>query len=419
MARGPWRRIGWRNLGRNRRRSIIAASMLAVGYFSVVVMWGWAEGLVAEMIGNGTEILTGQLQVHASEYSPDKSVYETIGGTAGIDVTAVVQDVAADPAIDAAAPRVYGGGLVSSGSATSAAVFLGIDPDLEPRVSRLMAALERGRTPQPGANEVLIGTEMARTLRVEPGDEVVVVAPAIDGSMGNDLFVVAGVFSSGMADLDRTFALFPIDALQWLMALPPNRVHEIAARVVDPWQAPVAAERVGVLLDAQGLDVAAESWTTLRPEMVEYARLTQSFQWILLAIVFGMAIFGVANTMLLATFERRNEFAVLLALGTKPSGIVRSVFFEALGLGTIGLAVGAVMTLPILVWWHNAPPDMSWLFGGFTMQGALIRPVLRVEYSWAMAIYAAVALFATVALASVYPAFRAARIPPADTMAGR
>ena len=249
--------------------------------------------------------------------------------------------------------------------------------------------------------------------------EVVVVAPAIDGSMGNDLFVVAGVFRSGMADLDRTFALFPIDALQLLMVLPPTRVHEIAARVTDPWQAPGAAERLDALLESQGLDVAVESWTTLRPEMVEYAQLTQSFQWILLVIVFGMAIFGVANTMLLATFERRNEFAVLLALGTKPSGIVRAVFYEALGLGVIGLVVGAAMTLPIMVWWHNAPPDMSWLFGGFTMQGALIRPVLRVEYSATMAVYSAIALFVTVSLASVYPAYRAARVPPADTMAGR
>lgn len=419
MARGPWRRIGWRNLGRNRRRSIIAASMLAVGYFSVVVMWGWAEGLVAEMIGNGTEILTGQLQVHSTEYNPDKSVYETIGGTAGTDVSAMVDQVMADPAVAAATPRVYGGGLVSSGSATAAALFLGVDPELEPRVSRIFHALDRGRRPEPGANEVLIGAEMARVLSVEPGDEVVVVAPAIDGSMGNDLFLVAGIFTSGMADLDRTFALFPIDALQTLMVMPPTRVHEVAARVEDPWQAPGAAERLDALLDSQGLDVAAESWTTLRPEMVEYAQLTQSFQWILLAIVFGMAIFGVANTMLLATFERRNEFAVLLALGTKPSGIVRAVFFEALGLGVIGLAVGAAMTLPIMVWWHNAPPDMSWLFGGFTMQGALIRPVLRVEYSLTMAVYSAVALFVTVSLASVYPAFRAARVPPADTMAGR
>jgi ABC-type lipoprotein release transport system permease subunit len=393
--------------------------MLAVGYFSVVVMWGWAEGLVAEMIGNGTEILTGQLQVHSTEYRPDKSVYETIGGTSGTDVTALVELVSADPAVAAATPRVYGGGLVSSGAATSAAVFLGVDPQRELEVSRIMHALERGRQPDPGANEVLIGAEMARTLGAEPGDEVVVVAPAIDGSMGNDLFVVAGVFSSGVVDLDRTFALFPIGPLQRLMVIPPNRVHEVAARVASPWQAPEAAERIDALLDDQGLNVVAESWTTLRPEMVEYAQLTESFQWILLAIVFGMAIFGVANTMLLATFERRNEFAVLLALGTKPSGIVRSVFIEALGLGAIGMAVGAIVTLPVLVWWHNAPPDMSWLFGGFTMQGALIRPVLRVEYSWSMAVYAAVALFATVSLASVYPAFRAARVPPADTMAGR
>lgn len=419
MQRGPWGTIGWRNVWRNRRRSVIAATMLAVGYFSVVVMWGWAEGLVAEMIGNGTGILTGQLQVHSAGYRPDRSVYETIGGGPGTDVSALVREVAADPAVDAAAPRVYGGGLVSSGSATAAAVLLGVDPALEQHVSRLMQSLVHGRTPRPGSNEILIGAEMARTLHVGPDTEVVVVAPAVDGSLGNDIFVVAGVFSSGVADLDRTFALLPIDALQALMALPPDRVHEIAASVSAPWEATVAAERLQTRFGSSGLDVAVESWTTFRPEMVDYAQLTQSFEWLLLVIVFGTAIFGVANTMLLATFERRSEFAVLLALGTKPGGIVRSVLFEALALGAIGLAAGVVVTLPVLVWWHNAPPDMSWLFGGFTMQGALIRPVLRVEYPWSMTVQAAVALFVTVALAAVYPAIRATRVPPADTLAGR
>ena len=419
MQRGPWRKIGWRNVWRNQRRSVIAASMLAVGYFSVVVMWGWAEGLVAEMIGNGTGILTGQLQVHSAGYRPDRSVYETIGGASGTDVSALVREVAADPAVDAAAPRVYGGGLVSSGSATAAAVLMGVDPALEQHVSRLMQSVVRGRTPRPGSNEILIGAEMARTLHVGPDTEVVVVAPAVDGSLGNDIFIVAGVFSSGMADLDRTFALVPIDALQALMALPPGRVHEIAASVPAPWEATVAAERLQTRFGSAGLDVAVESWTTFRPEMVDYAQLTQSFEWLLLVIVFGTAIFGVANTMLLATFERRSEFAVLLALGTKPGGIVRSVLSEALALGAIGLAAGVVITLPVLVWWHNAPPDMSWLFGGFTMQGALIRPVLRVEYPWSMTVQAAVALFVTVALAAVYPAVRATRVPPADTLAGR
>lgn len=84
-----WWRIGWRNLGRNRRRSIIAAAALAFGYFSVVILVGWTKGLVAEMIGNGTGVLTGQLQVHADDYQPDKSVYATIGGREGADIAAL------------------------------------------------------------------------------------------------------------------------------------------------------------------------------------------------------------------------------------------------------------------------------------------------------------------------------------------
>ncbi len=415
----PWWRIGWRNLGRNRRRSLITVAALAVGYASVVVLVGWWDGVVVEMISNGTGILSGQLQVHSSDYLPDRNVYETIGGAEGTDVPALIADLTADPDVEAATPRVYGGGLVSSGDATAAAAFLGVDPDLEPRVSRLMRALSSGRPPQRGTNEILVGVEMARILGVEPGAEVVVVAPAVDGSLGNDLFVVSGVFTSGLADLDRTFALLSIDALQALMVLEPGRVHEIAATIPNPWDAPDAATRLRSVLDARGGGIAVEPWTDLRPELVEYAQLSQSFQWVLLVIVFGMAIFGVANTMLMATFERRHEFALLLALGTVPRGIVWSVVYEAVALGAIGLLAGAAITGPILVWWHNAPPDLSWLVGDFTMAGALVRPVLRVEYPWGMAVQAAFALFATAALAAVYPAIRAARVPPADTLSGR
>jgi ABC-type lipoprotein release transport system permease subunit len=419
MARGTWWRIGWRNLGRNRRRSVITAVGLAVGYFSVVVLVGWWAGVVVEMINNGTGIVTGQLQVHDAEYLPDRSVYRTLGGDAGVDVSALLDRITRDPAISAAAPRVYGGGLVSSASATAATAFLGVDPDLEPRVSRIMTSVTQGRVPQRGANELLIGSEMARILGANPGDEVVVVAPAVDGSMGNDLFVVTGVFTSGLADLDRTFALVPIDALRALMVLDSGRVHEIAAAVPDPWQASEAAARLDTALAGGGRPLAVEAWTELRPELVEYAQLSQSFYWVLLVIVFGMAIFGVANTMLMSTFERRHEFALLLALGTVPGGIVRSVLYESVALGAIGLVTGAAVTLPVLVWWHHAPPDLSWLVGDFTMAGALVRPVLRVEYPWTIAWQAAVALFLTAALAALYPAIRASRVAPADTLSGR
>ncbi len=419
MPASPWWVIGWRNLGRNRRRTALTAAALAVGYFAVVVLVGLMKGLVTEMIGNGTGILTGQLQVHAADYRPDRSVYATIGGAGGVDVDALVAAIVADPAVAAATPRVYGGGLISAGAATVAAIFVGVDVEREPQVARLTQALTRGRALRPGVNELLVGTEMARTLGVDPGDELVVVAPAVDGSLGNDLFVVVGVFESDLADLDRTFALLPVGALQALIALPPSRVHEIAARVPEPWRAPEAAARVDTALAALRTGAVAEPWTTLRPELVEYAELSGAFSWILLVVVFAMAIFGVANTMLMATFERRREFAVLRALGTTPGGIVRSVLYEALVLGALSLAVGAALTVPVLVWWHNVPPDLSWLFGDFEMAGALVRPVLRVEYPRDMLVGTALALFATACLAALYPAIRAARLPPADTLAGR
>ena len=419
MSQRTWWRIGWRNLGRNRRRSAVTASALAVGYLSVVVMVGLLKGLVSEMIENGTGIITGQIQVHAEDYLPDKDVYATVGGREGADVEALLAVVTADPDVQAATPRVYGGGLVSTGSATAAALFLGVDPEREPQVSKLMRSVERGRPPVAGTNEILIGSEMARTLGAEPGDEVVVVAPAIDGSLGNDLFIVSGIFRTGLVDLDRTFALLPIDVLQLLMAMAPSRVHEVAAAVRSPWRAVDALPRIQAGIDATGLEANAESWITLRPEMVEYANLSEAMEWILLMIVFVMAIFGVANTMLMATFERRNEFALLLALGTTPWAVVKSVLYEAVALGVIALVAGIALTVPIMVWWYLAPPGVSWLFGEYTLSGALMRPVLRVEYPWAMGVGAAIALFVTAVLAAVYPALRAARVPPADTMSGR
>ena len=418
MSTSPWWRIGWRNLGRNRRRTLITALGLAVGYFAVVFLVGWADGLKAEMIENGTGILTGQIQIHALDYRPERSLYETIGGRDGTDVPEMVRDVTSDEAVFAAAPRVYAGGLVSSGESTSAGMLMGIDPGLEPEVSRILTAIVTGRTVQAGVNEILVGTEMARQLEVEPGDEVVVVAPAADGSMGNDLFIVAGVFHTGMAELDSSYTVLPIDALQTILALDPGRIHEIAIATTDPWLAPEAGERLARTLAPRGLEIEVVPWTVLRPEMLDYTRLLESWYFIVIFIVFAIAIFGVANTMLMATFERRREIAVMLALGTTPSQVVFAILAEAVALGVLSLVVGAVITFPIITWWHNSPPDLSWVYGDLTMFGALIRPRLRVEYNLPISMWAGVALLLTAVLAALYPAARASRLPPADTLSG-
>ena len=145
MAESPWSRIGWRNLGRHPKRTILTALGLAVGYFACVFLVGWTEGIMAEMVENATGLVGGQIEIHNAEFRPDRGLYDTIGGREGTDVSRLVDQIAADPRVIAAAPRVYAGGLLSSGDSTSAGMLMGIDPTREQALSRFLDELVEGR----------------------------------------------------------------------------------------------------------------------------------------------------------------------------------------------------------------------------------------------------------------------------------
>lgn len=418
MAR-IWWRIAWRNLWRNRARTVVTASALSFGFIAAVLMVGVSDGMLAEMVSNGTGVLTGQVQLHAPGYVDKPSLYTTVGGDSGTDVSALLARIDSVPGVVAAAPRVLGGALVSLGEHTAGASVMGVDPVLERGVSRLLPSISEGRAPRPGTREVALGVELARRLKARVGDQVVLVAPAADGSLGNDLYTVSGIFDTGLPDLDRGVAIVPLGTLQALLALGPNRIHEVAVAVGDPWSAPVVAAAVSARLRAAGIPAQVRPWTTFRPELADYAQLGGAANALITGIVFTMAVFGVANTMVMGTYERRREFAVVRALGTSRVGIARTVLYEGVILGLLALVAGAAMGAPLLMWLHDAPPSLSWLFGGFTMAGALVPPVLRVEYSVHAPVASAVALLITSLVAAVLPAWRASRVPPADALAGR
>jgi putative ABC transport system permease protein len=413
-----WWRIAWRNLWRHGRRTLITALALAFGFLAAVFMVGLTDGIIAEMIETGTAVVSGQVQVHDPGYLPDRPVYATIGGDSGADVASLVTRIEQVPGVVAAAPRLYGGGLLSAADQTQGAMLMGVDPAQDARVVQLLSAITDGRAPEPGTNQVAIGSDLANRLKVGPGAELVVVAPASDGSLGNDLFTVSGVFHTGSTGLDLTTAVVPIESLRRLLALEPGRVHEIVIRVTDPWAADSIAAALGARLGADP-PLAVQSWTEYRPELAEYARLAGASNFVIVGIVFIMAIFGVANTMLMGTYERRREFAVVRALGSSPGGIVRTVLFEAAILGAISLLAGAAITVPLLAWLTRHPIDLSRLVGDFSMAGAVVRPVLRVDVDLAGPVTSAVALYLTALGAAVYPAIRASRVPPADALAGR
>ncbi len=421
MTNRVWWRIAWRNLWRNRRRTLITASALAFGFFAAVLIVAIDDGIGIELVDNGTGLLTGHVQVHARDWRPERNLYATLGGDAGVDVQALLARIRAVPGVTAAAPRVWAGGLLSAGTRTEGALMMGAEPSLEAGVSRILGSLVAGRVPRPGAKELVVGAELARKLGVGAGAEVVVVAPAADGSMGNDIFRISGVFRTGMDLLDGAYAIFPLGTLQSLLALGPGRIHEIAVSLPDPWAAPATARAIVAALQAGGeaRDASVEPWTVFSPETADYARLIAASNALVVGIVFLFAIFGVANTSLMGTFERRREFAVTRALGVGPSGVARTVVYESVALGLLSLVAGAAVTAPVLMLWHSHPLNLGWLIGDLELAGALIRPVLTVEYSVDGPLLGAAGLLVTAVVAALYPAVRAARVPPADALAGR
>ena len=409
--------MAWRNLWRNRRRTVLTASALSFGFVAAVLMIAFMDGMLEEMISNGTRVMTGQIQIHDEGYRPERGIHDTMGGREGVDVGAVLAAVQAVEGVTEAAPRVYGGGLVSTGEESAGVVLMGVDADREAGVSRFGSALVAGA--MPGAREIALGAELAEAVGAGPGDEVVLVAPAADGSTGNDLFTVSGVFRMGMGGLDESYALVELGSLQELMALGAGRIHEVAIAVARRDDAAAAAARVEAAVSGAAGGLVVEPWNVFHAQLYFVTSLMGAANFVVAVIIFGMAIFGVANTMLLATFERRREFAVARALGAAGGRIVSLVVFEGLYLGLVALAAGLVLAVPVVVWFHEFPIDLSGFLTSYEFAGSALRPVLTVEYSWDGPLVSAAALVATGILSAAYPAWRATRIPPADALASR
>ena len=412
-----WWRVAWRNLGRNRRRTALTASALAFGFVASVLMIGLMDGVTEQMVVNGTEIVTGQVQIHDEAFFPERSIHDTLGGREGVELASLLAAADAVPEVEGVAPRVYGGGLVSSGDETVGAVLMGVLPERERTVSRFHAALKEGRPP--GPQEILIGDEMAEDIGVSPGDEVVLVAPAADGSLGNDLYTVSGIFDLDTGAFDSYYAVLLLDDLQALMAMEQGRIHEIAISVTRTRNADPVAEGVALATGDLAPGLVTESWSEFLPQLYFFTELASAMNWVIAVMIFGMAVFGVANTMLIATYERRREFAVVRALGTDKVSVGRSVVYEGVLLGIISLVAGSLITVPAMMYLKANPIDLSRFVGSYSMLGSQVRPLITVEYSLDGPLFTAIALVLTGIFSALYPAWRAVRVPPADALASR
>jgi ABC-type lipoprotein release transport system permease subunit len=309
-------RIAWRNLWRNRRRTGLALTAIALSVVLVLaytsILRAYEQWVVATLTGP----MLGHVQIHAPQWRKDRLQERTVRG-----VGAILGEVRRDPAVAGATARVYAPALAAREEEGFAVIVMGLDPLAESGPGRLLGAL--GDLPR--GREAIVGRQLADLMGVRAGERIAIVGQGVDGSLASELFTVHAVVSTAVDFVNRQAIVIDLSAAQELFAMT-DEAHEIVVHVRQADQAAAITGRLSALPAAAGYEVL--DWERLAPEMVSLAQITELAGLFVLVLVFVAAAAGVANTMMMATFERTREFGMLLALGTHPARLIRLVVEE-------------------------------------------------------------------------------------------
>jgi ABC-type lipoprotein release transport system permease subunit len=403
-------RMAWRNLWRNPRRTALALSaiglsvMLVLAYTSILRAYG--EWIVETITGP----MVGHVQAHAPQWRKDRLMDRTLRG-----VDAQLTELRRDPDVASAMARVYAPALAARGQEGFAVMVMGIDSAAESGPARLLTDAAEPLQER----EAFMGRQLAELMDVQAGDEIAVVGQGVDGSLANDLFTVKAVVATSVDLINRQGILIQLSAAQTLFAMP-DEAHEIVIHARHPETASTLARRIAGATVFAGTEVL--DWQTLAPEMVTLVRMTDLAGLLVLVLVFIAAAAGVANTMVMATFERTREFGMLLALGTHPARLMRLVVAESIALGVVGAVMGSLIGIALVVMTHRTGIDYSWLAGGGPSELSFAGLRFSLRFYPTLGVMdvarAIVAVCVTSLLAAAWPALRASRLQPVTALRG-
>jgi ABC-type lipoprotein release transport system permease subunit len=401
-------RLALRNIWRNRRRSLLTLSAMVVSSSLLILALGVFSGMLADILASATEQYQGHLVVNRAGYQDDRDLYDAFAPPA--DLQAILRR---NPAVLGASPRLRAFGLVSHDRDTYPAELLGIHPQAESQVTTLAQHLEAGAWLDPAdADGALLGRGLAARLDVGPGDELVFVTQAADGSIGNDLLRVSGIFATGDRSHDNSLVMVNLPWLQRVMVLP-GEIHEVAVRLADPMR---AGEIAAALAKELPPPLVARGWETLLPEMKEAIASFDVSRMIIVIILYLATGLGILNTFFMSVLERTREFGILMAIGMRPWRIRAMVLLETLAMGVLALVAGVGLGLLMSLYMARYGIDLSGVLTPITYAGGTLPPRLHAVLEVSNLVIPALLLLVVCLLAGYLPANRAAKLRPVEAI---
>ena len=399
-------KLAWRNIFRNKRRTIIAATAIGIGLAALIFVDALMIGMADNMVRTATASFLGDAQIHRAGFRDVQEVSLTIQA-----LDEITEGLAQEEIVEHFTQRTLAPGMITSPANVSAIALVGVHPPTEKFLSQIDDAITEGVYFEGDrSREIVIGAKLAEILEIGLGDRVVVtVAQAETGDLSQEMFRISGIYHFAGEEMNAGMAFVRIEKAREMLGIG-NAAHEIAIKFTSIAYSQDPALPFWETYSQHGNE--ALSWTELMSQLTVILEMTKTGKYIMAVILFFLVAFGIINTLFMSLYERMFEFGVLRAVGTRPFGMARVILFEAGALAIVSIGLGAILGFILTAVFAHVGIDYTGIeMTGVTIQ-ELIRPIMKVEQFIMYPVW----LFIFTLIAGLYPARHAAKISPATAM---
>lgn len=405
-------KLAWRNLWRNKRRTLITISSICFGLVLAIVFIGLGDGTYGTMIDSAARLGSGHVTLENPEYRKSLLTRLTLQS-----IDEVIKRFEGLREIEGWAPRILGQAMLSTSYGSVGTAFIGVDPEQEKGTTLFIDKIIEGTyLKDSDGRGALIGRKMAERLKVSIGSKMVITANNLHGEIAAELLKVVGIFDTGSDMIDGYVCQISLNRARKLLGMNQGEVTQLAIFLSNQRDTDGVIEKLKKNLSDFN-EVAVLSWREVMPELASYVELDGGSNYIFQIVIFIIIAAGILNTILMSVLERQFEFGVLLSLGMNPLSLLFLVLTESILLGLLGVTVGTALGLVCNQYFTVKGFDMT-LFTpeNVDISGVALDPIIYSDLYPDHLIIIVVLVFLMTILVGVYPGVKAARSVPVEVL---
>lgn len=400
-------KMAWRNIWRNKRRSIITISSIFCAVFFAVFARSFQIGVYDKMVSNMVGMYTGYLQIQQegfwqeqsidNSFVPDQSVRDLLDNHNNIDEYNT---------------RLESFALTASENLTKGAIVMGVNFEKEDLLMDLSPKIRAGEFPNENSSSLLISEGLADYYELNIGDSLILLGQGFHGASANGIFPIQGVVKLPMPNLNDRLVFMPILAAQELFAAP-ERITSMVLQIDEPSKLNKIKTDLGGKLNRDTYDLL--DWKQLLPELVQTIQADSAGGIIILGILYMIVTFGILGTLLMMTAERMYEFGILVSIGMRKGKLILTVVLESLMMGVLGVIFGVIGITPVRYYFYLNPIRLQ-AKAADSIEAFGFEPVIPASLDPQIAINHAAIVLLIVLLCTLYPIAVILKLKPIKAM---